>query len=68
MNADDLAIQAITLPDHELHRLVVRLVEEEDQRNSSLPGMFTSRIDDRDPAHWHSLEKLKSVVSTEDDA
>lgn len=68
MNAEDLAIQAITLPDHELHRLVVRLVEEEDHRNPSLPAMFSSRIDDKNPAHWHSSEKVKALAASEDDA
>jgi hypothetical protein len=64
MSLEEITQRVRTLPDAELHQLLVRIVEEEDQRNGSLPALFGRRIEDKDPTNWHSLETVKRLAES----
>ena len=59
MTLEQIKEKLASLPEAEQDHLGAYLVHLRHMRDPGLRAELTRRIDDRDPAHWTSLEQLK---------
>jgi hypothetical protein len=59
MSLEQIQAELSELPQDQQDRVAAYLVHLRHKRDPSIRGEITRRIDDKDPAHWVSLEELE---------